>query len=163
VPGVVTIGTIHAGTADNIIPASAELTGTIRTVTKLSRELLVAELRRMSTQVAAAYGLEARISFDEGTPPVVNPPGPVSWARDAVRAVLGENALVPLAGTNLGGEDFAYYLERMPGCFLRIGARETGGPWVPAHSPKFTVAEESIFVGAAVLAETARRATQLSP
>ena len=58
----------------------------------------------------------------------------------------------------MGGEDFAYYLERMPGCFLRIGAREPGGPWLPAHSPGFTVAEESIFVGAAVLAETARRA-----
>jgi hippurate hydrolase len=75
-----------------------------------------------------------------------------------VKSVLGESALVPLAGTNMGGEDFAFYLERMPGCFLRIGAREPGGSWQPAHSPGFYVAEESLFVGAAVLAETARRA-----
>jgi metal-dependent amidase/aminoacylase/carboxypeptidase family protein len=77
-----------------------------------------------------------------------------------VRTVLGADALVPLAGTNMGGEDFAFYLERMPGCFLRIGAREPGGPPLPAHSPQFYAAEESVFVGAAVLAETARQATR---
>jgi amidohydrolase len=163
VPGVVTVGTVHAGTADNIIPRRAELTGTIRAVTRASRDLLVEELKRISVQVAQAYRLEARVTFDTGTPPVVNPPEPAGWAREAVRAVLGEKALVPLAGSNMGGEDFAYYLERMPGCFLRIGAREPGGPWLPAHSPGFMVAEESIFVGAAVLAETARRAAKLSP
>jgi hippurate hydrolase len=59
----------------------------------------------------------------------------------------------------MGGEDFGFYLERMPGCFLRIGAREPGGAWLPAHSPRFQAAEASIFVGAAVLAETARRAS----
>ena len=163
VPGVVTVGTVHAGTADNIIPRRAELTGTIRAVTRASRDLLVEELKRISVQVAQAYRLEARVTFDTGTPPVVNPPEPTGWAREAVRAVLGENALVPLVGSNMGGEDFAYYLERMPGCFLRIGAREPGGPWLPAHSPGFTVAEDSIFVGAAVLAETARRAARSSP
>jgi metal-dependent amidase/aminoacylase/carboxypeptidase family protein len=59
----------------------------------------------------------------------------------------------------MGGEDFAFYLQRMPGCFLRIGAREPGGPWLPAHSAGFYAAEESAFIGAAVLAETARRAS----
>jgi hippurate hydrolase len=158
IPAVVTVGTVHAGTADNIIPDRAELTGTIRAVTKASRDLLVEELGRVSKQVAAAYRLEAQVMFDAGTPPVVNPPEPVGWAREAVRTLLGDSALVPLAGSNMGGEDFAFYLERMPGCFLRIGAREPGGPWKPAHSPGFYVAEESLFVGAAVLAETARRA-----
>ena len=158
IPAVVTVGTVHAGTADNIIPPRAELTGTIRAVTRASRDLLVEELNRISVQVAQAYRLEARVTFDTGTPPVVNPAEPIGWAREAVKSVLGESALVPLAGTNMGGEDFAFYLERMPGCFLRIGAREPGGSWQPAHSPGFYVAEESLFVGAAVLAETARRA-----
>ena len=157
VPGVVTVGSVHAGSADNVIPSSAELTGTLRAVNAPSRELLVDELRRMSTHIASAHNLEARVSFHAGTPPLVNPPAPIRWARDAVRAVLGADALVPLAGTNMGGEDFACYLEKMPGCFLRIGAREPEGPWLPAHSPRFYAAEESIFVGAAVLAETARR------
>jgi hippurate hydrolase len=70
--------------------------------------------------------------------------------------VLGERALVPLGFLNLAGEDFAFYLERMPGCFLRIGAREPGGAPIPAHSPKFYAAEESIVIGASVLAECAR-------
>jgi hippurate hydrolase len=64
--------------------------------------------------------------------------------------------VVPLGTLNMGGEDFAHYMERMPGCFMRVGARERGGEPIPAHSPRFYAAEESIFVGAAVLAESAR-------
>jgi len=60
---------------------------------------------------------------------------------------------------NMGGEDFAYYLERIPGCFLRVGAREKGGKPISAHSPHFFASAESIFIGAAVLAETARIAS----
>ena len=67
---------------------------------------------------------------------------------------------MPFGVTNMGGEDFACYMERIPGCFLRIGAREAGGSPAPAHSPKFVAAEESIFVGAAVLAECAREAAE---
>ncbi len=59
----------------------------------------------------------------------------------------------------MAGEDFAYYLEKLPGCFLRVGAREPGGEVIPAHTPRFYAADESIFVGAAVLAETARVAS----
>jgi amidohydrolase len=158
VPGVVTVATIHAGTADNVIPDRALLTGTVRAVDAASRALLLDELRHMSDRVAEAHHLTARVTFDQGTPPIVNPSRPTAWAREAVRSVLGSGASVPLAGTNMGGEDFAFYLERIPGCFLRIGAREPGGPWLPAHSSSFYAAEESALVGAAVLAETARRA-----
>jgi metal-dependent amidase/aminoacylase/carboxypeptidase family protein len=159
VPAVVTVATIHAGTADNVIPDRAVLTGTMRTVDVTSRALVLEELRHLSGSIAAAHHLTARVTFAQGTPPIVNPPGPTAWARDAVRALLGPDGDVPLAGTNMGGEDFAFYLERIPGCFLRIGAREPGGPWLPAHSAGFYAAEESAFVGAAVLAETARRSS----
>jgi amidohydrolase len=158
IPAVVTVATIHAGTADNVISDRALLTGTVRTVDAASRALLLEELRHVSDAVAATHHLTARVTFAQGTPPIVNPPGPTAWARDAVRTLLGPGGDVPLAGTNMGGEDFAFYLERLPGCFLRIGAREPGGPWLPAHSAGFYVAEESAFIGAAVLAETARRA-----
>ncbi len=157
-PGVVTVATIHAGNADNVIPDRATLTGTVRAVDPASRALLLKELRHVCEGVAATHRLTARVTFAQGTPPVVNPPGPTAWAREAVGAVLGPEAEVPMAGTNMGGEDFAFYLERLPGCFLRVGAREPGGAWLPAHSPMFYAAEESVFVGAAVLAETARRA-----
>ena len=159
-PGVVTVGQISAGTAPNIIPDRASISGTIRAVDAPSRKLMHEELRRLATSIAEAHRVEARVTLPEGTPPLVNPPAPTAHARAAVSNVLGAQALVPLGFLNLAGEDFAYYMEGMPGCFLRIGAREPGGKPVPAHSPKFYPAEESIFVGAAVLAECARVATR---
>jgi hippurate hydrolase len=158
-PGVVTIGTINAGTASNVIPDRARLSGTVRAVEPVSREMMLAEVGRIASQVAEAYGVEARVVLDKGTPPIVNPSGPTAWARRAAASVVGEPNVVPLGFLNLAGEDFAHYMERIPGCFLRIGAREPGGAVIPAHNPAFYPAEESLFVGAAVLAECARVAS----
>ena len=157
--GVVTIGVLQAGTAANVIPDRARLAGTLRAVDPAVRRTLREELERVTAGVAAAHRLHADVRFDLGTPPLVNPPEPVAWARAAVAAVLGADALRPLGTLNLAGEDFAFYLERMPGCFLRIGAREPGGKVVAAHAPHFAAGEESIAIGAAVLAETARVAS----
>ena len=68
IPGVVTVATIHAGTADNIMPDRALLTGTVRAVDPASRALLLDELRHMSERVAEAHHLSARVTFDQGTP-----------------------------------------------------------------------------------------------
>lgn len=156
---VVTVGSIHAGTAPNIIPERAVLTGTLRATTPETRAAIADEVRRISETVAAAYRLTARATVNLGTPPIVNPPNASQWARQAAASVLGDAAVVPFGVTNMGGEDFAFYLERIQGCFMRIGAREEGGERLAAHSPRFTAAEESIFVGAAVLAESARVAS----
>ena len=157
-PGVVTVGTIHSGRASNVIPAQAELEGTIRATSPESRALLCGEVERMAHAVAATHGLRADVHVHAGTPPVVNSSEAAAWAAQAVQDVLGERALVPFGTTNMGGEDFAFYLENIPGCFLRIGAREDGGKRIAAHSPEFYPAEEALFVGAAVLAACARRA-----
>jgi len=159
VPAVLTVGSVHAGSAPNIIPDSATLSGTLRAVDPDTRALLQHEMRRVVEGVAAAHGLTAEVALEIGPPPLINASQPAGWARRAVEKVLGEEAIVPLGPLNLAAEDFASYLERMPGCFLRIGAREEGGVAIPAHSPKFYAAPESIFVGAAVLAETARIAS----
>ncbi|HMH83005.1 MAG TPA: M20 family metallopeptidase [Gemmatimonadales bacterium] len=159
-PAVVSIGSVHAGSAPNVLPDRATLTGTLRATDPDTRRLLVEEVRRIAEATAAVYRLRAEVAIGLGPPPLVNPPTPASWARRAAAAVLGEAAIVPLGFLNMGGEDFAAYLERMPGCFLRIGAREQGGEPIPAHSPRFYPAEESIFVGAAVLAEAARVASE---
>jgi amidohydrolase len=158
-PGVVTVGHISAGNAPNVIPDRATLRGTIRAVEPTSRRLMLDALRALAESIAVAHGVEANVTIPEGTPPLVNPENATAWGREAVARVLGKDALVPLGFLNLAGEDFAYYLERMPGCFLRIGAREKGGEVIPAHSSKFYPAEESIFIGAAVLAECARVAS----
>lgn len=159
-PGVVTVGMVHAGTAPNIIPESATLRGTVRATTAAARDLIVGEVDRLAFGVAAAYRLEAVVEWGERTPPVVNSPDGAQWAVAAATHVLGADAVVPLGTTNMGGEDFAFYLERLPGCFLRIGAREPGGDVIAAHSPRFQPAEASLFVGAAVLAECARVASR---
>jgi hippurate hydrolase len=159
-PGVVTVGTVNAGSAANVIPDRARLTGTVRAVEPKSRSLMLEEVKHVAESVASGFGVEARVILDRGTPPVVNPRQPTEWAREAVVSILGEGAVVPLGFLNLAGEDFAHYMERMPGCFLRIGAREPGGEVIPAHAPTFYPAEESLFVGASVLAECARVASR---
>jgi amidohydrolase len=153
---VVTIGTINAGSAPNVIPDRATLTGTLRATDPDTRRLLHDEVKRMAEGVAAAHRLKAEVTVELGPPPIVNPVEAASWARSAAISVLGADAVVPLGLVNLAGEDFAYYMERMPGCFLRVGAREAGGEAIPAHTPRFYAVDESIFVGAAVLAEAAR-------
>lgn len=159
-PAVVTIGKVHAGTAPNIIPETAELRGTMRATDPETRRTLRDEVKHLAETIAAAYGLRAEAHMHtNGSPPIVNPPQATGWARAAAEAVVGPQNVVPMPGVNMGGEDFAFYMERMPGCFLRIGAREPGGKVIPAHAPYFYAAEESIFVGAAVLAEAARRAS----
>lgn len=157
--GVLTVGRVQAGTAANVIPESAVLEGTVRAVVPATRALLLAELRRVAEGVAAAHGLTLDLAIDEGTPPVVNDERAAALARDAVAALLGADALRPLGTLNLAAEDFGHYMERVPGCFLRVGAREAGGERIPAHSPRFHAAEASIHVGAATLAACARRAS----
>lgn len=161
-PGVVTVAAVHAGRAANVIPETAELSGTIRATTVASRVLLIGEVERMAHAVAGTHRLTADVHITEGTPPIVNSREGAAWAAQAVRDVLGERALVPLGTSNMGGEDFAFYLEKMPGCFLRIGAREPGGEHRAAHTPRFYPAEDALFIGAAVLAQCARAAASPS-
>ena len=159
-PGVVTVGTISGGTAANIIPDSVQLSGTIRATSPDARALLTGELQRIAEGIASVYGLTASITLHGGTPPIVNPAIPAGWAAQAVTRVLGADALVPLGTTNMGGEDFAEYMQNIPGCFMRIGAREPGARVIAAHSPGYYAAEDALFIGAAVLAESARVASE---
>jgi hippurate hydrolase len=158
--GVVTVGTVHAGSASNVIPERATMSGTVRAVEPVSRELMLREVKHVTESVASAFGVDARVSMELGTPPIVNPAGATSWARRAASTVVGDENVVPLGFLNMAAEDFAHYMEAIPGCFLRIGAREPGGPVIPAHAPTFQAAESSIFVGAAVLAECSRVASR---
>jgi hippurate hydrolase len=157
-PAVVTVGSVQAGDAPNIIPERATLRGTIRTTTVEARTLLTGELERMAHEVARSHGCEARVWITPGSPPLVNTAREAGWARAAIGRLLGPTALVPLGTVNLAGEDFAHYLERVPGAFLRIGAREVDGAIIAAHSPRFTIDEGCLGVGAAVLAACAHEA-----
>lgn len=159
-PGVVTVGTIHAGSAPNVIPERATLTGTLRAMDPATRQRLADEVGRIAAGVGTAHGVEVDVHVERGTPPIVNPDREAGWAREAAAIALGAEAVVPFGITNMGGEDFAFYMERIPGAFLRIGAREAGGERIAAHSPRFYADDGAIFVGAAVLAECARVAAR---
>ncbi len=158
-PAVVTVGAFHAGRAPNVIPDRASLAGTLRALDPAVRESLHRAVREIAAGTAAVYGLGVEVAIELGAPPLVNPARGAAWARRAVAEVLGDGGLRPFGITNMAGEDFACYLERMEGCFLRVGARRPGDPVIGAHSPRFLPAEESVAVGAALLAEAARIAS----
>ncbi|MCC6317116.1 MAG: amidohydrolase [Gemmatimonadaceae bacterium] len=159
-PAVVSVGSFHAGVAANVIPERATLTGTLRAMDPVTRQRLLDEVARISVAVGEAHGVNVAARVERGTPPIVNTPREAEWARAAAASALGSDAVVPFGITNMGGEDFAFYMERIPGCFMRIGARETGGERIAAHSPRFHASEDAIFVGAALLAECARTASR---
>ncbi len=158
-PGVVTVGTIHAGSAPNVIPEVAHCSGTIRATTPETRALLCEELHRLATAVAAAHRLTAEVTLREGTPPLMNGRQAAAWAQEVVAEQLGASALRALPVANMGGEDFAFYTERLEGCFMRFGTWSEGRSRAGVHTPRFDPNEDALFVASSVLAECARRAS----
>ncbi len=158
-PAVVTVGEFHAGTAPNIIPEMARLSGTLRSVRSSTRQLLRSSVEQMAAGVARSFGTKIEVSFLGGTPPLINDPVASTLARRAVERILGADRLRQLPEPNMGGEDFAVYLEHLKGCFLRFGSRHPSDVIVGAHHPRFLARTESVFAGAAVLAEAARLAS----
>ena len=154
-PAVVTIGTFHAGVAPNILAPSAELTGTVRWMHAESRERLPALIRETVTAICRAHGAEAEVAYERTLPPVVNDPAVADRARAAAVRLLGPDAVRPAERT-MGGDEFALYLERVPGCYLWLGtgdpARGLTHDW---HDPRYDVDERALPVGAALLAEIA--------
>jgi hippurate hydrolase len=160
IPAVLTVGTMDAGTATNVVPDTARLSGTLRAADSATRGLLHSQLRRVAHAVAEAHGLAAEVEIRPGTPPLINDSQLVAWGRQATVDLLGEDALTNLPVPNLGGEDFACYAERVPSCFLRIGGRLPDQEPVPAHTSRFLPDDGAVMVGAAVLAEIAREVSR---
>ncbi len=158
-PGVVTVGMVQAGSAPNVIPETAHCSGTIRATTPETRTLLCTEVERMAHAVAAVHGLQAQVTVSQGTPPLMNGTRASAWAQSATTTLLGEAALTRLAVANMGGEDFAFYTERIEGCFMRIGTWRPGRARSGVHTPRFDPDEDALFVASAVLAESARVAS----
>ncbi len=157
-PSVVTVGRFDAGSAANVIAGHAVLEGTVRSHDTEVRDHLMEALRRVATAVGQLHEAEVTVSFDAGTPVVVNPPAMAALARRAAGRVVPEGNVVPLHAANMGGEDFAYYLERIPGCFVRLGAQVEGREGFPAHSSRFDFDEAVLPVGARYFQEVVKEA-----
>ncbi|MEU7167763.1 M20 family metallopeptidase [Streptomyces morookaense] len=162
-PAVLTITTITAGRAFNVIPETAELTGTYRTLTGTSRRAVREGITRVAHGVAAAHGMTADVDLPEGYPPVHNDPAFTATVRRAVIDTLGPSAVHDLPHPTMGGEDFAYVLQRVPGAMAFLGACPPGstpGEAPDNHSDKVVYDESALAVGVAVhcaVAETCLR------
>lgn len=148
-PCVVSICRVAAGSARNIVPESAELEGTIRTLDEDLREKIKRRFHQIIEGVAAAYGVQADIDWRAGSGAVVNDPALCALAREVAQSV----GLTPdRQEDTMGGEDFACYMRGRPGLFVRIG---TGGEH-PGHHPGFTVDPAALLPAATFMAEMAR-------
>ncbi len=157
-PSVVSVGTFDAGSAPNVIAARAELGGTIRAHDPDVRERLRQALVRISGAIGELHGAEIVVSFSSGTPPVINTPEMAELARSAAVSALGPERVREMRRVNMGGEDFACFLEHIPGCYVRFGGRAEGAESFPAHSSRFQWDERALATGARWMAEVARMA-----
>jgi amidohydrolase len=151
-PCVVTFGTVSGGTAHNIIPEEVILTGTVRTFDTPIQALAERRLREIAEETARTFGASARFEYTLGYPAVVNDSGMVEFATRVARRVLGEDCLQPFDPI-MGGEDFAYYLQKVPGAFLFLGAGD--GRAFPHHHPAFDIDEKALPSGVLLLASLA--------
>lgn len=155
---VVTVGQFHAGTADNIIPPAATLSGTIRSLTPETRAAAVAQVREIAEHVAQAHGARAEIEIREGYPALINDDRAAEHVEQTARAVLGPEQLECSEPPSLGGEDFAYYAQRVPAAFWRLGVRDPASPEMPGlHHPKYDFADRALPIGIRMHCEIARR------
>jgi len=127
-PVVITVGQLHAGTASNVIPATAQLEASVRTLSNASLEQLAVELPRLVHGVAAAHGCTADVDFRPEYPVTVNDVDMWGHAKTVLAGLYGAERVFERPDPIMGAEDFSYVLERVPGCFIQLGARPDDVP-----------------------------------
>ncbi|MDQ3615501.1 MAG: amidohydrolase [Actinomycetota bacterium] len=154
-------GVIRSGSARNVIPASGEAAGTVRMLDSVAWAEAEGLIRKLIAQIVAPYGVSAEVTYVRGVPPVVNEVASTGMLVRAVEGIVGEKAHVTIA-QSLGGEDFAWYLESVPGAMGRLGTRTPGGPTYDLHQGNLRIDEDAIALGAKVLAAAAVEALESS-
>jgi hippurate hydrolase len=149
---VVSVCTIHGGTASNVIPDRVVMEGTTRYFEPRVQELLRRRLEQIVASTCAAAGATGTLEYSEGYIPLVNDAGKVELLKTVVRAYLGEAAWVPELPRTMGAEDFAFYLARVPGVFLRLGLGEDSPS---LHNPQFDFNDAALEAGITVMAALA--------
>ena len=159
-PAVVTIARIIAGTTNNIIPETAELLGTIRTLSANRRAMVAAELRQLAPAIAAAHGCTAEVDIEEGFPVTICDARAAAFAHSVVLDQFGEAGWRGMEHPVMGAEDFAYVLEKVPGAMLWLGASHAGSDWRQCcglHSNHMVMDDSVMARGAALHAALAQR------
>lgn len=152
---VLSFGTVHGGNRYNIIAEEVKLEGTCRTLNPQVRELVPRRLAELATKVAEGLGASCETSYIRGYPPVVNAEEGVELIRRAGIDALGASGVVQPEYPGMGAEDFAFYLEKIPGALFWLGCTAPGAKKVPLHNPEFLVDERALPIGVEVFVRAA--------
>ncbi len=156
-PAVITIARVESGTTYNVIPDRATLCGTLRTLSAGTRAQACEAIRRVAERTAEAYGARAEVRLTPGYPVLTNDAEATAHIARVGRETLGADC-VREASVSLGGEDFAYYLQHVPGALWQLGASASdGSALVPFHSPRFDFPDAALPVGVRMHCETVRQ------
>ncbi len=147
---VCSAGTLRAGTAVNVVPTSAVVTGTLRTFTDAQRVDAVGRLEKLCAEVAGELGVSVDLELPEHTPAVVNDPAAVDLVEMEAKAVLGDPAVLRMPPAS-PSDDVSEFLNHLPGCYFFVGGAAADGSSGMHHSPSFYVEDEALRVGASVL------------
>jgi amidohydrolase len=152
---VVTIGQIEGGHTANVIPETVNLQGTLRTLDHKVRERTMKHIQRLADSVAKGTGTTITVKYGVGANAVENDPQLVDLISDAADRVLGESSVEEIARPSMGSEDFAFYCKHVPAAMFRLGCTsdEVGGS--PLHTPTFDLDEQSLKIGAKIMAHSA--------
>ena len=151
---VVSVTEVHAGRAFNVIPSRADLRGTVRTFGGQFWEDAPTLVTETAAGIASAFGAQAIVHYNRLSSPLVNDAELSELMRNVAADVVGAGNVRGGVRT-MGGEDMAFFLERVPGCFAFVGSAPRGGTAAPHHSPTFDIDEESLVIGAELLTQTA--------
>ena len=147
---VVTIGEINGGQNFNVIADEVRLTGTTRAYTENNRNMIKKRMQDIIDGVSKSFGAEIVLKYKEGYPPTVNHEDPTKLVLEASSMVVGKGAGYPYL--SMGGEDFSYYLQKVPGCFFFVGSAPDKNNILstPHHCSHFDIDERSLLIGASV-------------
>ena len=151
---VISVTQVHAGSADNIVPGTAYLGGTVRTFDGAVQDMVERRMGEIVAGTAAAYGVEATLRYERGYPATVNDADKAAFAAEVAADVVGAENVVPDASREMGAEDFSYMLQARPGAYLFVGAGD--GPVL--HHPEYDFNDRIAPVGASLLARLVERA-----
>ena len=159
-PAVITIAKIEAGTTNNIIPETANLLGTIRTLSPHRRAQVAEELNRLAPGIAAAHGCKAEVHIEQGFPVTLCDDRAVAFGKSVVEDLFGSESWTSLSSPIMGAEDFAYVLEKVPGAMFFLGASHEGDDWRQCcglRSNRMVLDDSVMARGAALHAAIAER------
>ena len=155
-PGVITIASITAGRGTyNIIPETAEIKGTIRVVDMETRAFVLERITAVAKGIAAALRAECEVQFLDGYPALINDRAVVEKFLASAKKIVPAEEIEILERPTMGGEDAAFFFQRIPGAYFFLDATPADGTVYPAHSPDFRIAEDSFYKGAALFLQAA--------